>query len=89
MPRTYASGMRYSRVTVSLPEDVLREARSRVAAGEAESLSAFVTAALRTRLSRAHALAELERVGRRPPTAALAAVRRDLGLVSDVDPAAD
>lgn len=72
--------MTAERVTVSLPQDVLQEARDRVAAGEAESMSAFVASALRTAMSRAHALTELERVGRRPPADALAMVRRDLSL---------
>ena len=72
--------MSAERVTVSLPADVLHEAKSRVAAGEAESLSAFVAGALRTTMSRTRALVELERVGRRPSAEVLAAVRRDLGL---------
>ncbi|MEJ3654827.1 ribbon-helix-helix domain-containing protein [Pseudonocardia sp. TRM90224] len=73
--------MTAERVTVSLPPDLLRDARSAVAGGAAESLSAFVAAALRTHLSRARALGELERVlGGRPPREAIDAVRRDLGL---------
>jgi antitoxin ParD1/3/4 len=80
--------MSAERVTVSLPADVLREAKGRVAAGEAESLSAYVAGALRTTMSRTRALAELERVGRRPPAGALAAVRRDLGLGPAADRAA-
>lgn len=76
----YPIGTSAERVTVSLPADVLHEAKSRVAAGEAESLSAFVAGALRTTMSRTRALVELERVGRRPSAEVLAAVRRDLGL---------
>lgn len=73
--------MTVKRVTVSLPPELLGDARDAVAAGAAESLSAFVADALRTQLSRARALAELEHVlGGRPPQAALDAVRRDLGL---------
>lgn len=73
--------MTAERVTVSLPPEVLGDARGAVAAGAAESLSAFVAEALRNELSRAHALAALERVlGGPPPREALAAVRRDLGL---------
>ena len=54
-----------------------------MAAGAAESLSAFVADALRSQLSRARALSELERVlGGRPPAAALERVRRDLGLAA-------
>jgi antitoxin ParD1/3/4 len=69
------------RVTVSLPTELLGDARSAVAAGAAESLSAYVAAALRVQLTRGRALAELERVlGGRPPDAVLARVRSDLGL---------
>lgn len=73
--------MTAERVTVSLPPEVLGGARGAVAAGAAESLSAFVAEALRNQLSRARALAALERVlGGPPPREALEAVRRDLGL---------
>lgn len=75
--------MTAERVTVSLPPDLLGDARDAVAAGAAESLSAFVAQALRTQLSRARSLAELERVlGGRPPNDVLETVRRDLGIVS-------
>jgi antitoxin ParD1/3/4 len=50
------------RVTVSLPARLLGDARATVAGGAAESVSAFVAAALHTQLTRAKALAELERV---------------------------
>jgi hypothetical protein len=71
------------RVTISLPPDLLRDAPGAVAAGAAESLSAFVAGALRSQLSRVRALSELERVlGGRPPAAALQRVRRDLGLAA-------
>jgi antitoxin ParD1/3/4 len=71
------------RVTISLPPDLLSDARGAVAAGAAQSLSAFVADALRSQLSRARALTELERVlGGRPPAAALERVRRDLGLAA-------
>lgn len=73
--------MTAERVTVSLPPELLGDARAAVASGAAASLSGFVAEALRTQLSRARALAELERVlGGRPPREALDAVRRDLGL---------
>jgi antitoxin ParD1/3/4 len=73
--------MTAQRVTVSLPPDLLRDVRSAVDSGAAESLSAYVAEALRTQLSRARALAELERVlGGRPPQDVLDSVRRDLGL---------
>ena len=73
--------MTAERVTVSLPPELLAAARAAVAAGAAESLSAFVADALRTQLSRARALTQLERVlGGRPPQETLDTVRRDLGL---------
>ncbi|HVH21456.1 MAG TPA: hypothetical protein VNA11_03275 [Pseudonocardia sp.] len=73
--------MNAMRVTVSLPPELLGDARGAVAAGAAESLSALVADALRTQLARGRALAELERVlGGRPPQAVLERVRRDLGL---------
>lgn len=79
--------MTAERVTVSLPPDVAREARELVAAGDEASMSSLVTDALRQKLDRRRALAELEAVlpGGRPPADVLAAVRRDLGL----DDAAD
>jgi len=73
--------MTAERVTVSLPPDLLGAVRGAVAEGAAESLSAFVADALRTRLARNRGLTELARVlGGPPPSEALAAVRRDLGL---------
>ena len=75
--------MTAERVTVSLPPELLGDARAAVTSGAAESLSAFVADALRTQLSRARALSELERVlGGRPPQPVLDAVRRDLGLAA-------
>jgi len=66
---------------VTLPPDLLADARGAVAAGAAESMSAFVAGAMRARLRRERDLAELERVlGGPPPREALEAVRRDLGL---------
>lgn len=66
---------------MSLPPELLSEARRAVAAGAAESLSTLVEKALRTQLSRTHALAELERVlGGKPPQDVLNTARRDLGL---------
>lgn len=79
--------MTAERVTVTLPPEVLGDARGAVAAGAAESLSAFVAEALRNQLSRVRALAELARVlGGPPPREALEAVRRDLGLGPLPDP---
>ena len=74
--------MTAERVTVSLDPELLGDARAAVAAGEAESLSAYVADALRIKRDRTRALAELERVlpGGRPPQEELDRVRRDLGL---------
>jgi Arc/MetJ-type ribon-helix-helix transcriptional regulator len=69
------------RISVTLPPEVLADARCAVAAGAAESMSAFVASAMRAKLRRDRDLAELGRVlGGPPPREALDAVRRDLGL---------
>jgi antitoxin ParD1/3/4 len=85
--------MTVEKVTISLPPDVAAAARVAVNNGEAESLSAYVAAALRERQARAHGLAELERVlGGRPPQEAIDAVHRAWGIIpsppNDTDPAA-
>lgn len=73
--------MTAERVSVNLPADVLAGARNAVDAGVADNLSELVADALRERLSRTHALAELARVlGGPPPLEARAAVRRTWGL---------
>ena len=73
--------MSAERVTVSLPSEVLAAARGAVAAGEAESVSAYVAQALTARQSKAQALATLDEVlGGRPPVTALNEVRAQLGL---------
>jgi Arc/MetJ-type ribon-helix-helix transcriptional regulator len=78
--------MTVERITVSLPPDVLASARGAVDAGAADNLSAFVADALRDRLSRAHALAELDRIlGGPPPLEARAAVRHAWGLPAPAD----
>jgi antitoxin ParD1/3/4 len=78
--------MTAERVTVSLPPEVLAGARGAVNAGAADNLSAFVADALRDRLSRAHALAELARVlGGPPPLKERAALRRAWGLTPPAD----
>jgi Arc/MetJ-type ribon-helix-helix transcriptional regulator len=69
------------RITITLPPDLVANARTAVRSGAAASLSAFVADALRSQLERNQALDELERVlGGRPPQEALDAVRRDWGL---------
>lgn len=78
--------MTAERITVSLPPDVLASVRGAVKAGAADNVSSFVADALRDRLSRAHALAELARVlGGPPPLEARAAVRRAWGLPAPAD----
>ncbi|MGH3821833.1 MAG: hypothetical protein ACRDRA_03165 [Pseudonocardiaceae bacterium] len=78
--------MTVERITVSLPPDVLAGARGAVNAGAADNLSAFVADALRERLSRTQALAELARVlGGPPPREARVAVRRAWGLSAPAD----
>ena len=73
--------MSAERVTVSLPSEVLARARDAVAAGEADSVSAYVAQALTARQSKAQALATLDEVlGGRPPVEALNEVRVQLGL---------
>ena len=73
--------MTAERISVTLPPELLADARCAVAAGASESMSAFVAGAMRAQLRRERDLAELERVlGGPPPREALDAVRRDLGL---------
>lgn len=73
--------MSAERVTVSLPSEVVAQAREAVAAGEAESVSAYVAQALTARQSKAQALAKLNQVlGGRPSLAALNEVRAQLRL---------
>ena len=73
--------MTAERISVTLPPDVIADARDAVAAGAAESMSAYVAEAMRSRLRRDRDLADLARVlGGPPPRDAIDAVRRDLGL---------
>ena len=73
--------MSAERVTVSLPSELLARAREAVAAGEAESVSAYVAQALAARQSKARSLAALDEVlGGPPPVAAHNEVRAQLGL---------
>ena len=73
--------MTTERVTVSLPPEVLALARSAVAAGASDSVSAYVAEAMVARQSKTEALSRLEDVlGRRPGVEALNEVRGRLGL---------
>ena len=74
--------MRSERVTVSLPADVLAEARDAVRRGSAPSLSAYVAEALVARQRRERSLATLaDLYGGPPPADELAAARQTLRLV--------
>jgi antitoxin ParD1/3/4 len=73
--------MSTERVTVSLPPELVAQARGAVAAGDADSVSSYVAEALRARQDKAEALARLGAVtGGRPPVDALNEVRTQLGL---------
>lgn len=67
------------RVTVSLPRELLVEARRAVETGTAASVSSYIADAVSAKATRERALAELHRVfGAPPPAEALAAARRAL-----------
>jgi antitoxin ParD1/3/4 len=73
---SYRFGMN-ERVTVSLPAELLVEARRAVETGHASSVSAYIADAVSAKQQRQQALDELARVfGGPPPAEALAAVRR-------------
>lgn len=79
--------MTVERISVTLPPDLVADARSAVAAGAADSMSAFVADAVRSRLQRDRDLAALGRVlGGPPPREVIDAVRRDLGLPPEPTP---
>jgi Arc/MetJ-type ribon-helix-helix transcriptional regulator len=67
------------RVTVSLPTELVAEARRAVETGAAASVSSYIADAVSTKAARQRALAELERVfGGPPPAEVLAVARRAL-----------
>jgi len=67
------------RVTVSLPTELLAEARRAVETGAAASVSSYIADAVSAKAARQRALAELERVfGGVPPAEALDKARRAL-----------
>jgi antitoxin ParD1/3/4 len=67
------------RVTVSLPRELLAEARRAVETGAAASVSSYIADAVNAKAARERALAELQRVfGAAPPAEVLAAARRAL-----------
>ncbi len=74
----YRAGMN-ERVTVSLPAELVAEARRAVETGAAPSVSSYVADALSAKAARERALADLERVcGGPPPAEALAWARSAL-----------
>jgi Arc/MetJ-type ribon-helix-helix transcriptional regulator len=71
--------MRTERVTVSLPADLVAEARDAVARGASASISGYVAEAVAARQVRDHSLAVLaDLYGGPPPPDELAQARRTL-----------
>ena len=74
--------MRTERVTVSLPADLMAEARNAVRRGTARSISAYIAEAVSARQLRDRSLAALaDLYGGPPPADELAEARRTLRLV--------
>jgi antitoxin ParD1/3/4 len=74
--------MRSERVTVSLPADLMAEARDAVRRGAAASLAAYIAEAVSARQVRERSLATLaDLYGGPPPPDELAQARRTLHLV--------
>lgn len=79
--------MSSERLSVTLPPEIVAGARNAVAAGAADSVSAYVAEALRLRLARERDLEVLSRAFGGPPSRdALAAARRNLGVAPDSPP---
>ncbi len=73
--------MTTERITITLPPDVAADARHAVAAGQADSVSAYVTEALQARARRDRDRAALlDLMGGPPPADAIAEARRLMGL---------
>jgi antitoxin ParD1/3/4 len=78
----YAPHMRTERVTVSLPAELVDEARNAVLRGTARSISAYIAEAVSARQLRDRSLATLaDLYGGPPPPDELAEARRTLRLV--------
>ncbi|GAA1288880.1 hypothetical protein GCM10009609_64970 [Pseudonocardia aurantiaca] len=74
--------MRTERVTVSLPAELMAEARNAVRRGSARSISAYIADAVSARQLRERSLAALaDLYGGPPPADELALARRTLRLV--------
>lgn len=74
--------MRSERVTVSLPADLISEARNAVSRGAATSVSAYIAEAVAARQLRERSLATLaDLYGGPPPPDELAEARKTLRLV--------
>ena len=74
--------MRTERVTVSLPAELIAEARNAVRRGAARSISAYIADAVSARQLRERSLAALaDLYGGPPPADELALARRALRLV--------
>lgn len=75
--------MRTERITVSLPADLVAEARRAVTRGTASSVSAYIADALSARQERERSLAVLaDLYGGPPPADQLAQARRTLATAS-------
>ena len=68
-----------------MPADQAERLRQTVAAGTAQSVSAYVTEAVRQRLARDEALAALDDLWGELPAESLAWARRTLGVGGDQD----
>jgi antitoxin ParD1/3/4 len=78
----YAPHMRTERVTVSLPAELVAEARDAVRRGAARSVSSYIAEAVSARQLRDRSLAALaDLYGGPPPPDELAEARRTLRLV--------
>jgi Arc/MetJ-type ribon-helix-helix transcriptional regulator len=69
------------KLSISLPDELAEEAERAVAAGDAETVSAYVASALEAAKARRRAFGQLEELyGGRPSEEALAEARRVMGL---------
>lgn len=85
---SYPPDMRSERVTVTMTAEQAERLRRTVAAGGAESVSAYVADAIAERLDRDEGLARLESLMGGPPSdqKAIAWAHRVLGIESQANP---